>query len=125
VTPFVITVEFRLRPDALVAFLPLIEDNAHRSLREEPGCRQFDVLVPHEARDRVFLYEIYDDENAFNAHCQSAHFKAFDTASRDLCEAKTVQRYTLTLDTKAETAATGRNDQTGERHAQAMDSNRK
>jgi quinol monooxygenase YgiN len=96
VTPYVITVEFRLRVGALAAFLPLIMENARCSLTDEPGCRRFDVLVPDGAEDRIFLYEIYDDERAFEAHCASAHFHAFDHASRHLYEAKNVQRYKLT-----------------------------
>jgi quinol monooxygenase YgiN len=119
--PFVITVEFRLRAGAMRAFLALIQENACRSLRDEPGCRQFDVLVPEDALDRVFLYEIYDQESAFAFHCQSAHFKAFDAASREMYEQKIVRRYTLALDTRAETAATANNDHTGGRHAQAVD----
>jgi quinol monooxygenase YgiN len=94
-TPYVITVEFCLRAGALSQFLPLVVANANASLRDEPGCRRFDVLVPEGRKDRVLLYEIYDDEAAFAAHCRSAHFHAFDSASRDLCEAKTVQRHAL------------------------------
>ena len=91
-TAYVITVDFRLRPGALAAFLPLILENARRSLADEPGCRRFDVLVPEGIADRVFLYEIYDDERAFEAHCVSPHFHAFAHAARDLSEAKNVQR---------------------------------
>jgi quinol monooxygenase YgiN len=94
-TPYIITVEFHLRPGALADFLPLIVANAQASLRHEPGCQRFDVLVPDGSSDQVLLYEIYDDEPAFQAHCRSPHFHAFDTASRDMCVAKTVQRHAL------------------------------
>lgn len=94
-TPYIITVEFRLRLGASADFLPLIVANAQASLRDEPGCQRFDVLVPEGSTNQVLLYEIYDDEQAFQAHCRSPHFRAFDAASRDMCEAKTVQRHTL------------------------------
>jgi quinol monooxygenase YgiN len=94
-TPYIITVEFRLRPGAMAGFLPMIIANAQASLRDESGCQRFDVLVPDGSTDQVLLYEIYDDERAFRAHCESPHFHAFDSASRDMCEAKTVQRHTL------------------------------
>lgn len=104
-TPYVITVYFRLRPGSAAAFLPLVRENARRSLADEPGCRRFDVLLQPEDGNRVLLYEIYDDERAFSAHCQAPHFFAFDRASRDLCEAKTVQRYTLIQDTEVKSVS--------------------
>jgi len=92
-TPYIITVAFHLRLGCLPAFLPLIRENARRSLTEEPGCRRFDVLLEHDGGNVVFLYEIYDDERSFVAHCQTPHFVDFDRASRDLYDKKIVQRY--------------------------------
>jgi autoinducer 2-degrading protein len=103
--PYIITVAFHLRPGRVATFLPLIQENARRSLADEPGCRRFDVLLHHEDGNHVLLYEIYDDERAFAAHCQTPHFHEFDRASRDLCEAKIVQRYTLIQGAEAETVS--------------------
>jgi autoinducer 2-degrading protein len=93
VTPYVIIVEFTVKPGAMPDFMPLILENAERSLRDEPGCRRFDVLTGEDGR--VILYEIYDDEAAFRAHCRSPHFHRFDEASRSLVAAKRVERCTL------------------------------
>ena len=93
--PYIITVEFRLRPGTTACFLVLIRENARRSRADEPGCRRFDVLLSHDDENVVLLYEIYDDEQAFFAHCEMPHFHEFDIASRSFCEAKTVQRYSL------------------------------
>ena len=101
--PYIITVAFHLRPDSVANFLQLIQENARSSLADEPGCRRFDVLLHHEDKNHVLLYEMYDDEFAFAAHCQMPYFHEFDRASRDLCEAKIVQRYTLIQGAKAET----------------------
>ncbi|MBV8564547.1 MAG: antibiotic biosynthesis monooxygenase [Methylobacteriaceae bacterium] len=81
---FVVTVEFRLKTGAAEAFAKLIIENARRSLADEKGCRQFDVVVPAAEPDRVFLYEVYDDAEAFEAHKRTAHFLAFDQASAGL-----------------------------------------
>ena len=62
---YVITVEFEIDPDRLEAFLPLMRDNAAASVRDEPGCRQFDVCQDPDAPNRIFLYEIYDDHASF------------------------------------------------------------
>lgn len=92
---YVIMVDFRLKPGSRAAFRKLIDDNARTSVREEPGCRQFDVLEPPKGQDRVVLYEIYDDRAAFEAHLKSAHFLAFNEASAPLVEEKTVADYAL------------------------------
>jgi quinol monooxygenase YgiN len=48
-----------------------------RSARKEPGCRQFEVLVDQQDRTKVMLFEVYDDEKAFEAHQQTPHFKKY------------------------------------------------
>jgi quinol monooxygenase YgiN len=37
-------------------------------LADEPGCSRFDVLVDPKVPTKFTLYEIYDDEAAFDAH---------------------------------------------------------
>jgi autoinducer 2-degrading protein len=92
---FVITVDFTLKPGAMAAFRKLIDRNARDSCADEPGCRRFDVLVPTEPGDRVFLYEIYDDRAAFDVHLKSPHFDVFNRESEALVISKTVAQYNL------------------------------
>ena len=77
------------------AFRRLVDENARTSVASEPGCRRFDVLEPAAEKDRIVLYEIYDDRNAFEAQLKTAHFAAFDAASAPLAVAKTVTTYSL------------------------------
>ena len=79
---YVITVDFEIEPAELRSFLALVRENARHSLAGEPGCRRFDVATPRDGGAHVFLYEIYDDEAAFQAHLLTAHFKAFATATK-------------------------------------------
>ena len=53
-------------------------ENARASLNDEPGCHQFDVCFAADDPGRCFLYEVYTDRGAFDAHLGMAHFKAFD-----------------------------------------------
>jgi (4S)-4-hydroxy-5-phosphonooxypentane-2,3-dione isomerase len=92
---FAITVDFTLKPGAMATFRKLIDKNARDSCVYEPGCRRFDVLVPGELGDKVFLYEIYDDRAAFDAHLKSPHFDVFDRESTALVLAKNVVHYTV------------------------------
>jgi autoinducer 2-degrading protein len=87
---YTITVSFELKPGAQDQFLPLITENAQRSRAQEPGCVVFDVCVNPSKRDYVFLYEVYRDRTAFEAHGASDHFKIFDQRTSDLVVRKNV-----------------------------------
>jgi len=90
VAPYVIMVDFQIKPGAKIEFRRLVDANARNSCSHEPGCRRFDVLeVPGEA-DRILLYEIYDDRAAFEAHVKTAHYVAFNSASASLVAHKQV-----------------------------------
>ena len=78
---YAVAVEFEIDPSQWDAFMPLMLENAAHSRTGEPGCRQFDVCAGPPAPATVFLYELYDDRAAFDAHLASAHFKAFATAT--------------------------------------------
>jgi (4S)-4-hydroxy-5-phosphonooxypentane-2,3-dione isomerase len=89
-TGYVVTVEFDIDPAQLAAFMPLMSESAKASLRDEKGCRHFDVCRPRDVPNRVFLCEIYDDEAAFQAHLQTDHFKAFAAATKDMITARKI-----------------------------------
>ena len=88
---YVVTVEFEVHPQCFAAFLPLMLENARLSRENEPGCRQFDVCTDTQRPHSVFLYELYDDRAAFDAHLASAHFKRFDAAVREMVVNKVVR----------------------------------
>jgi quinol monooxygenase YgiN len=88
---YVVAVDFAIKPERLKEFMPLMLENARQSQETEPGCRQFDVCADPGRREAVFLYEVYDDRKAFEAHLATAHFKRFDTAGRDMIAARSVR----------------------------------
>src|ERR671923_204741 len=73
---FVLVVNLRIKPDNVERFTKQVLENA-REARKEPGCRQFDVLVDPQDKTKVMLYEIYNDEKAFEVHQQTPHFKKY------------------------------------------------
>ena len=101
---YVITVDFRLKPRAQSAFRRAVDDNARASVRDEPGCRRFDVLEPSGERDRVVLYEIYDDRAAFDLHLRSGHFARFQSDTAELVSSKSVAEYDLVCEGSDERA---------------------
>jgi quinol monooxygenase YgiN len=72
----VLVVNIRIKPENVDAFMGHLTANA-TAARKEPGCRQFEVLVDPADRTKVMLFEVYDDEKAFEAHQQMPNFKAY------------------------------------------------
>jgi len=73
---FVLAVNLRIKAENVDAFMAGVLANA-REARKEPGCRQFEVLVDTTDRTKLMLFEVYDDEKAFEAHQQTPHFKKY------------------------------------------------
>ncbi len=90
---YVIVADFTVVAERVGDFLDAIKINAGCSVAREPGCRQFDVCVGTEQGERVYLYEVYDDEPAFQAHLMTQHFHDFDQAVGDWVVDKTVTAY--------------------------------
>lgn len=91
--PYAVVVTFRIKPDRLEAFMPLMLKNARMSLDHEDGCHQFDVATDADRPNEVFLYEIYSDRAAFDAHLKADHFLAFDAATTGMIAAKDVRTF--------------------------------
>jgi (4S)-4-hydroxy-5-phosphonooxypentane-2,3-dione isomerase len=98
---FIILVDFKIKPGQMAAFRRLIDDNARASVKDEPGCRRFDVAAHRKEPDRILLYEIYDDRAAFDAHLKTKHFAVFNEASAALVMDKTVTEYDLVCEGSA------------------------
>ena len=74
---FVVIAEFQVAPGKMEAFLAAALDDARRSVADEPGCRQFDVVRPEGTEDIVVFYEVYDDRVAFDRHLETPHLARF------------------------------------------------
>ena len=73
---YVLQVNIRIKPESVDSFMKQVLENA-RNARTEPGCRHFDVLVDPADKTKVMLYEVYNDEKAFEAHQATPHFKKY------------------------------------------------
>ena len=95
---YVITVEFAVKPASVTAFQSAMLKNAQASLASEPGCQQFDVCFSRDDLNACFLYEVYDDRAAFDAHLAMAHFKSFDAEVAPMLDGKVVKIFELVQD---------------------------
>lgn len=71
----IISVLFTAKPGKADALRAVLLAHASDLLDNEPGCRQFDVAADPADPTRVFIYEVYDDPAAMDAHRASEHFK--------------------------------------------------
>ena len=90
--PLVVLVEFLVKPSFVAEFRDLIGANAKASLEREMGCKRFDVLVQPAEPRRFVLYEIYEDEAAFDEHLASSHYLSFADAIENEIEERSVRR---------------------------------
>ncbi|MCY6381151.1 putative quinol monooxygenase [Hoeflea prorocentri] len=87
---FAVVVTFQIKTEHWDSFLEIMRDNARASKELEPACRHFDVCTDDSRPYEVFLYELYDDEAAFETHQRMAHFKEFSAAAADMIADKSV-----------------------------------
>ena len=91
---FAIIAKVSLKPGGRDDYLPLILANA-RAARDEPGCLGFEILVPEDEADAVYLYEVFENAAALDAHWQTSHFKAYREAAAPFVVDRQITRCTI------------------------------
>jgi quinol monooxygenase YgiN len=74
---FALVVELELKPGQMDAFLARARTHRDTVLAKEAGCERFDLLTPREAGNTVFLYEVYADQAALDAHFETPYMKQY------------------------------------------------
>ena len=75
-----VCVDFEIDLASLDAFLTIMKKNASDSLANEVGCHQFDIAKDQQNPTKIFLYELYDDADAFELHKKASHYLEFNEA---------------------------------------------
>ncbi|WP_420347941.1 putative quinol monooxygenase [Pelagibius sp.] len=92
---FVVTVVFEVKPDFAEDFRAAVRRQAEASLSREQACHRFDVCRDADDAARFFLYEIYEDQAAFDLHLASEHFADFDGLVGPWVIGKTVECWVM------------------------------
>ncbi len=72
-----IIVDFEALPGKGDEVRDALRFQARNSLEKEPGCHQFDLCSDPDDAHKFFLYELYDDQAAIDAHGRTEHYAAF------------------------------------------------
>ena len=91
----VVCVEFEIEPGQTDLFMTAVRTNAEQSFNQEAGCQQFDVCHDIQFPNSVFLYEVYDDEAAFETHKRTQHYDAFNQAIGGIVMNKSIRFWNL------------------------------
>ena len=89
---FVITVDFEIKNEYVNQFRSRVLQQAKDSLNNEKKCFTFDVCFDEKNTNKVFLYEIYQDKDAFDYHLKSDHYLSFDKDVKNWVTKKTVNQ---------------------------------
>ena len=73
----VLLVELTINAGRMDAFLARAREHRSNVLSHEPDCKGFELLVPTEDGDTVFLYEVYADQAAIDHHMETPYMKEY------------------------------------------------
>ena len=88
---FIVAAQLVVDPDQHDRFEQHVLENSRMARTTEKGCKQFDVCIDAQKPGEFFLYEVYDDRAAFEAHQASAHLKAFRSQAGALLKSRDVR----------------------------------
>ncbi len=71
---FVIIATIDVKPLFREPFLASSLEDARGSMEREEGCLQFSIVEDRKDPNRIYLFEVYRDEEAFEAHKRMPHF---------------------------------------------------
>lgn len=93
---FVNAVHLDIKPADMPKFMEAIKENGAASVHE-PGCRTFNIHVSASDPNHVFLYEVYDNAAALDAHRQTPHFKKYAATTKDMVAKRDVRPMTVVV----------------------------
>ena len=80
---YVIIAPIQIKEGFKDRFIEEMIGDARGSVNDEPGCLRFDVTQDAEEPNRIWLYEVYKDADAFDAHTKAPHFAKWRDAVED------------------------------------------
>ena len=97
---YVNAVDLDIVPAEMDKYMAAIKENGAAAVTE-PGCREFNITVQASNPNHVFLFEVYDNEAALQAHRATPHFKKYQAATANMVAKREVRAFTsVAMNTK-------------------------
>lgn len=93
----VLWVELTMAAGQKANYLARAGQHREAVLANEPGCERFDIVVPDKTEDRVMLYEVYADEQAFKIHTETTYMQQYREDTAPMITARKLTRCTLAV----------------------------
>jgi (4S)-4-hydroxy-5-phosphonooxypentane-2,3-dione isomerase len=90
-----VLVRYSVKQGRMAEFLAILKDHIARTRASEPGCVQFDLLVPHDGNDCIHLYEVYADDEAVRIHNASEQLARYKAATNALLDERAIAWCTI------------------------------
>ena len=98
---YINAVDLDIVPAQFDKFIALIKANGAASVKE-PGCREFNIVVSQKEPHHVFLFEVYDNAAALDAHRTTEHFKTYQAGSAGIVAKREVRGFSsVAMNTKS------------------------
>lgn len=81
---YINAVDIDVVPGQVENYLRALKENGAAAVQTEPGCREFNITVSQSNRNHVFIFEVYDNAAALDAHRQTDHFKKYAATTKDM-----------------------------------------
>jgi (4S)-4-hydroxy-5-phosphonooxypentane-2,3-dione isomerase len=89
---YVNAVDLDIVPGQIDNYLAAAKENGAASVKE-PGCHEFNVLVSQKDPNHVFLFEVYDNAAALDAHRATDHFKKYSATVANMVAKREVRAF--------------------------------
>jgi autoinducer 2-degrading protein len=87
---YINAVDLDINPADIDKFLAALKVNGAAAV-QEPGCREFNITVSQKDPNHVFIFEVYDNAAALDAHRATDHFKAYAAATKEMIAKRDVR----------------------------------
>jgi quinol monooxygenase YgiN len=76
--------ELEIDPARLDEYNALLAEEIEASVRLEPGVLMLHAVALNEAPEKIRLLEVYADEQAYEAHLATPHFRKYKTLTASM-----------------------------------------
>lgn len=88
----ILMVNVKVKPGRRDEFLRVIRDDGEGTTQNEEGNFQFSCVQDNEDPDKFFLFEVYRDEAALEAHRNMPHFRKYRDATATIYESDPIRK---------------------------------
>jgi (4S)-4-hydroxy-5-phosphonooxypentane-2,3-dione isomerase len=81
---YINAVDIDVVPGQIDNYLAALKENGAAAVKQEPGCHEFNITVSQKDPNHVFIFEVYDNAAALDAHRQTDHFKKYAATTKEM-----------------------------------------